>query len=75
MLLAVKAASLNYRDLLVAHGQMGAGEARIPLSDAAGQVVAVGPAVTDFSIGDAALPIFFPLWIDGSPSDQTLSLS
>ncbi|WP_447939578.1 zinc-dependent alcohol dehydrogenase family protein [Pseudoxanthomonas mexicana] len=75
VLLAVKAASLNYRDLLVAHGQMGAGEARIPLSDAAGQVVAVGPAVTDFSIGDAALPIFFPLWTDGFPSDQALSLS
>ncbi len=75
MLLAVKAASLNYRDLLVVHGQMGAGETRIPLSDAAGQVVAVGSAITDFSIGDAVLPIFFPLWSEGFPSDEALSLS
>ncbi|KAF1728087.1 NAD(P)-dependent alcohol dehydrogenase [Pseudoxanthomonas mexicana] len=75
VLLAVKAASLNYRDLLVAHGQMGAGEARIPLSDAAGQVVAVGSAITDFSIGDAVLPIFFPRWTEGFPSEQALSLS
>ena len=75
VLLAVKAASLNYRDLLVADGQMGAGEARIPLSDAAGQVVAVGSAITDFSIGDAVLPTFFPRWTDGFASEQALSLS
>ncbi len=75
VLLAVKAASLNYRDLLVAHGQMGAGEARIPLSDAAGKVVAVGSAITDFSIGDAVLPTFFPRWTDGFASEQALSLS
>jgi NADPH:quinone reductase-like Zn-dependent oxidoreductase len=75
VLLAIKAASLNYRDLLVARGEMGAGENRIPLSDAAGQVVAVGSAVTQHAVGDRAVPIFFPHWLDGAPDENALSQS
>lgn len=75
VLLAVKAASLNYRDLLVARGLMGEGDYRVPLSDAVGQVIAIGPAVTDFVVGDAAIPIFFPQWSEGYPSEDALALS
>ena len=40
------AVSLDFRDLLVAKGQMGAGDVRIPASDGAGVVVEIGSAVT-----------------------------
>jgi len=69
------AVSLNYRDLLVAKGQMGAGDVRIPASDGAGEVIEVGSAVTRFSQGDRVIPIFFPEWLDGAPDDAALSES
>ena len=51
ILIKVKAWSLNYRDLLVAKGAYGAPPplGRIPLSDGAGEVVALGAALTSFA--------------------------
>lgn len=69
------AASLNYRDLLVAQGQMGSGELRVPLSDGVGEVVAVGGAVTRFACGDRVIPTFYPHWLDGPPIRATVSES
>ena len=45
---AVRAVSLNYRDLLIVKGQYNPRMSlpRVPCSDAAGEVVAVGPGVT-----------------------------
>lgn len=67
VLIRVRAASLNYRDLLVARGSYGAGVPAelLPLSDAAGEVVEVGPGVTRARAGDRVAPIFSPSWIGG----------
>lgn len=69
------AASLNYRDLLVAQGRMGTGERRVPLSDGAGEVVEVGSAVTRFACGDRVIPTFYPHWLDGPPIGAAVSES
>jgi len=65
-LVRIEAASLNYRDLLVRRGQLGAVRAGlIPLSDAAGHVVATGAEVTLWRPGDRVAPIFYRDWSDG----------
>ncbi|GAA4863023.1 NAD(P)-dependent alcohol dehydrogenase [Luteimonas vadosa] len=69
----VEAVALNHRDLLVADGRMGTGDFRVPCSDAAGEVVEVGDAVTRFRIGDRVMPMFFPDWIDGAPQPPNVA--
>jgi NADPH:quinone reductase-like Zn-dependent oxidoreductase len=61
------ASSLNYHDYAVVTGMIPAAEGRIPLSDGAGAVVAVGEGVTGFKPGDLAVSLFFPEWPDGEP--------
>lgn len=65
--IAVRAASLNYRDLIVMRGQLHAGGDGdyIPLSDAAGEVVAVGEGVWRCAPGDRVALTFNPDWISG----------
>ena len=67
VLIAVKACSLNYRDLLVAKGSYGAPPplGRIPLSDGAGEVVEVGTGVTRVKVGDRVAGIFMQGWLGG----------
>jgi NADPH:quinone reductase-like Zn-dependent oxidoreductase len=70
ILVRIEAASLNYRDLLIARGHyMGGAVAAntIPLSDGAGEVIAVGAAVTRFRVGERVAGTFFRGWIDGKP--------
>ena len=67
--LRVEASSLNYRDLLLLQGRY---DPRlplpyVPLSDACGTVVAVGPEVRRFAVGDLVCPTFSPGWVDGAP--------
>lgn len=65
----MRAASLNYRDLLMVEGKGGVKELPlIPFSDGAGEVVRVGAGVTRVAIGDRVCPMFFPDWIDGGPT-------
>ncbi|MBE9206550.1 NAD(P)-dependent alcohol dehydrogenase [Nostoc sp. LEGE 06077] len=68
VLIQVKATSLNYRDLLVAEGNYGSAVKYplIPMSDGAGEVVAVGEGVTRVKKGDRVAGIFFQNWIYGS---------
>lgn len=63
----MRAASLNYRDLLVRSGKSASGgtEPVLPLSDGAGEVVAVGEGVVEWRPGDPVALTFFRDWIAG----------
>jgi NADPH:quinone reductase-like Zn-dependent oxidoreductase len=73
VLVALKAASLNYRDLMVANGTYNPKLAlpRVLGSDAAGEVVAVGELVTRFRVGDRVTSLFFQDWQDGEIEPTT----
>ena len=59
------ASSLNYHDYGVASRPGWQADGRIPMSDGAGVVEAVGPGVSAFSAGDHVVSCFFPTWADG----------
>jgi len=61
------AVSLNYRDLLFAWGLYNPRPnlPAIPLSDGAGEIIALGKGVTRWKLGDRVCPIFMQGWIEG----------
>lgn len=61
----IHASSMNYHDLAVISGMVPPADGRIPLSDGAGVVEAVGANVTEFKVGDHVVSTFFPTWLDG----------
>jgi len=76
VLVRMRAASLNFRDLAIVNGKYFRGpvtQDTIPLSDGAGEVVAVGTAVKRFKVGDRVAGIFFEGWIDGAPTAASLA--
>ena len=48
ILVQIKASSLNYHDYAVVSGMWGPAEDRIPMSDGAGEIIAIGENVKDF---------------------------
>jgi NADPH:quinone reductase-like Zn-dependent oxidoreductase len=73
VLLRVRAASLNYRDVLIARGEY---DPRlklplVPCSDAACEVVAVGEGVSKPRVGERVTPIFSRGWRAGPPTRET----
>ncbi|KAK4173822.1 putative alcohol dehydrogenase [Triangularia setosa] len=72
VLVQIQAASLNYRDLVIAKSEGGAAGSTIPNvvpgSDGAGMVVSVGSAVTSLSPGDRVVTYLSPSL---PPSDET----
>src|ERR1700720_4237314 len=68
VLVRVRASSLNFRDLMIINGQypMPVPPGRVPVSDGAGEVVAVGAGVTRFKVGDRVINSFFPNWFGGT---------
>ncbi|MCI3133570.1 zinc-dependent alcohol dehydrogenase family protein [Phenylobacterium aquaticum] len=67
VLVRVRASSLNFHDFAVVAGMIPAADGRIPMSDGAGEVVAVGEGVTTWKVGDQVLSTFFPNWPAGAP--------
>jgi NADPH:quinone reductase-like Zn-dependent oxidoreductase len=69
-LLRMRAASLNYRDLLMVRGQYNPKQSLplIPCSDGVGEVVAVGEGVDRLKPGERVSPIFATGWIGGEPT-------
>lgn len=68
ILVRVRASSLNFHDLAVVYGMIPVADGRIPMSDGAGDVVAVGAGVKAFKPGDQVLSTFFPNWPGGGPA-------
>ena len=68
ILVRMRAASLNYRDLNVAAGRAARGsvpENLVPLSDGAGEVVETGPDVARVKVGDRVAGMFMQTWLGG----------
>jgi NADPH:quinone reductase-like Zn-dependent oxidoreductase len=77
VVVSMRAASLNYRDLVTVRGVPGANApaSLVPCSDGAGVVLAVGAGVHGLAIGDRVAPLFFQSWIDGPPTAQARALA
>ena len=75
VLIRVRATSLNRRDVFVMKGQypVGSRESIVPLSDGAGEIVAIGHGVTRFRLGDRVAGIFFQNWLAGRPPEKVAS--
>ena len=76
VLVRIKAASLNYRDLVMTRGGYGSRQRKsdlIPLSDGAGEVVEIGDGVTRFKTGDRVTVSFFQNWISGPASQEKIN--
>ena len=69
---AVKAVSLNFRDLLIVKGMYNPKMPlpRVPGSDAAGEVIAIGPGVTRVAVGDRVCGTFMQRWISGTLTEM-----
>jgi len=68
VLVRVKAVSLNSRELMIIlHNRypLPVKQNGIPVSDGAGEVIAVGAGVTRVRVGDRVAAALFPDWIDG----------
>lgn len=68
----IKASSLNFHDYAVVTGMIPAEDGRIPLSDGAGVVAAVGEGVSAFQVGDRVISHFFPQWSAGAVTRECL---
>ena len=73
VLVGVRAVSLNYRDLMVARGQYNPKMPlpRVPCSDCAGEVLALGDGVMSVRVGDRVCGTFFQDWDTGEQTDAT----
>ena len=72
VLVKLHAVSLNYRDLLMVKGLYNPKMTlpRIPCSDGAGEVVAIGEGVNRVQVGDRVCGIFMQRWLDGPPTAE-----
>lgn len=76
VLLRMRAASLNYRDLVVlrrGYGRQTGTLPLIPISDGVGEVVALGAGVTRAAVGDRVCPMFMQGWAGGAPTAERLA--
>lgn len=77
VLVKMKAASVNYRDLALIRGEYGNPPKNplVPLSDGAGVVEAIGEGVTRFREGDRVIFAMRPEWRDGHPTRRNITIS
>jgi NADPH:quinone reductase-like Zn-dependent oxidoreductase len=70
VLIKIHAVSLNYRDLMMVKGSYNPKLKlpRVPCSDGAGEIAAIGEGVKIWKPGDRVCGTFFQNWIDGPPT-------
>ncbi len=76
VLVRVRATSLNYRDLSTIEAKNARAAPKpdlIPLSDGAGEVVAVGPGVSRVKVGDRVAGCFMQKWIGGAIDETAMA--
>jgi len=76
VLIAMRTASLNSRDLIVPERGYGRATGELPLipvSDGVGEVVAVGDKVTRVEVGDRVCPTYFQNWMGGEPDSASFA--
>ena len=76
VLLKMKAAALNSRDLIVPERGYGRATGELPLipiSDGVGEVVETGEGVTRVVVGDRVCPTYFQNWMSGEPTSERFS--
>jgi NADPH:quinone reductase-like Zn-dependent oxidoreductase len=72
LLVRIRACSLNFHDYMVALGRKPCADGRVPLSDGAGEVVAVGDSSGDeFEVGDVVVSTYWPRWLAGEPTPKS----
>ncbi|MFA6959090.1 MAG: NAD(P)-dependent alcohol dehydrogenase [Thermoanaerobaculia bacterium] len=71
VLVRIRACSLNFHDDMVVLGTIPCSDGRIPMSDGAGEVIAVGHDVDEFAIGDSVVSTFWPYWLGGEMTPAT----
>lgn len=73
VLLRMRAASLNYRDLSIARGEYDPSLKRALVlgSDGVGEVAALGDGVTQHAVGERLCPLFARGWYKGPPTRET----
>lgn len=75
VLVKMKALAINHRDYLVVNGisrWLPTAANRVPVADGAGEIVAVGNAVTDLTIGARVSSLIVPNWQDGDMTPEKL---
>jgi NADPH:quinone reductase-like Zn-dependent oxidoreductase len=71
VLVRIRASSLNFHDEMVVQGKIPCADGRIPMSDGAGEVVAVGDDVDAFKVADHVVSTFYPYWLAGEMTPAT----
>jgi NADPH:quinone reductase-like Zn-dependent oxidoreductase len=71
LLVRIRASSLNFHDDLVVQGKIPCADGRIPMSDGAGEVIAVGDNVDEFKVADNVVSTFWPYWLGGEMTPAT----
>ena len=71
LLVRIRASSLNFHDDLVVLGKIPCADGRIPMSDGAGEVIAVGDDVDEFKVADTVVSTFWPYWLGGEMTHAT----
>jgi NADPH:quinone reductase-like Zn-dependent oxidoreductase len=78
VLIRIRAACLNFRDYMNVMGIRGVSGPipRVPCSDGAGEIAALGAGVTNWRIGERVVVPFMPQWVDGEmlPAYQAAAL-